>query len=397
MSGLIDSAPYVVEQIRVTIIDLRTAWGWLDELVEPGRDSAPMPVLSDEQRVRLDEVAAAERVDRLAPPVNLPPGARQFAPTSAYASPSTRAGARLGVIDARATVHGMVLETARLVAGFLHASYVGGRAGAAAVLDALEFIDGPRPCWVATVAGVIWWREPAGAIVDVRDVDALAAVDVALQRALRVARRAARDVDGDPVAPVDHRCPACGRRSLELDYGSQQELVDGAVREQARRRWTVSCVSLACRCAGEGCGCRQRVRYEGRRHAWAYGELSGPYGLWRAIAAADRRRRGPEARVGSETAGHGGWSERRVPRRVGRAQRDNDGVLWWDRERACAQLGVKPQNLWDWARRSARDPDFPRLDPPWRDGPISWYRAEQLLDVDEHLSRATKGRNRSAA
>jgi hypothetical protein len=372
-TGLIDAAPYVLDQIRVTVADLRAAWGWLAELVEPGRDSAPMPVLSDDQRARLDQVAAAERADRHAPPVNLPPGARQFAPTSAYASPATRAGARVAVVDARATVRGMVVDVAHMVAGCIDASYVGG----AVVLDALDWID--------------------GAIADVRDVDALAAVDAALQRALIIARRAARDSAADPVAPVDHRCPACGRRSLELDYGSEHELVDGAVREQSRRRWTISCISLGCRCVGEGCGCRQRVRYGGRRHAWAYGELAGPYGLWRAIAAADRRRRGPEARVGSETAGHGGWSERRVPRRVGRAQRDNDGVLWWDRERACAQLGVKPQNLWDWARRSARDPDFPRLDPPWRDGPISWYRAEQLLDVDEHLARATKGRNRRAA
>ncbi|MCW6010330.1 hypothetical protein K1W54_38145 [Micromonospora sp. CPCC 205371] len=396
MNPLIDSTPYVVDQIRVTIAGLRTAWGWLGELVEPGRDSAPAAVLSDAMRARLDELAAAERADRYAPPVNLPPGARQFASSSAYALPATRAGARIAVVDARARVHALVVDAARMVADQLGTVYVGDRAGDAGVLDALDWLDAPPDRWVATAGGVVWHRRHGGVLDQLRDADAAARVDTALQRALRLARAAARDVDGEHTAPVDGRCPACGRRSLELDFVSVAQLRAGELDERARRAWTVSCLSEACRCIGEGCRCRQKVRYAGRRHAWAYGELAGPYGLWRAMNAAGRRRRGPETRVGSEAAGHGGWAERRVPTRVGRAVRDVDGVLWWDRERACAQVGASAANLRDWVRRSKANPAWPRLDAPHRDGTVSWWRAEQLLDVDEHLAAATRGRRRSA-
>jgi hypothetical protein len=393
---IIDPTPFVVDQIRATIGQLRIAWSWLAELVEPGRDSAPAAVLSDEARARLDDLAAAERADRFAPPSHLPPGARQFAPASAYALPATRAGARIGVLDARARVHALVVDAAHTVAAQLGAVWVGDRPGDAGVLDALDWLDAPPNRWIASTRGVVGWRPDGGVLDQLRDADTVAMVDTALMRALRLARAGARDVEGEHTAPVDGRCPACGRRSLELDFGSVAELHAGETSERARRGWTVSCLSESCRCVGEGCRCRQRVRYEGRRHAWAYGELAGPHGLWRAMSAASRRRRGPETRVGSEAAGHGGWAERRVPTRVGRAVRDADGVLWWDRDRACAQVGASPANLRDWLRRSKANPTWPVLDQPIRDGPVAWWRAEQLLDVDEHLAAATRGRRRSA-
>jgi len=391
------TAVLLVEQIRATIADLREAWSWLGDLIEPGRDSAPIPVLTDAQRARQDEAIAAERAERDAWSADVPVGQRQFAaPAGRYALAGSRPGARIGVIDARAAVHGIVLDVARTVAAAEGARYVGDRAGLAGVRDALDWLDGGAPCWIATVDGVIWRTPPGGVLAQLDDAAVATVVNARLSRANRIAREAARSPDGEHHAPVDHRCPACGRRSLELDYGSDELLHRGAEDERYRRAWTVSCISEACRCAGEGCGCRQRIRYPGRRHAWAYGELSGPYGLWAAVRAADRRRRGPEARVRSEVYGHGGWAERRVPRRVGRAVRDHDGVLWWDRERACTQLGIKPEQLWDWVRRSAAKPGFPRLDRPRRDGAVSWYRADQLLDVDGHLARSTRGRTRPA-
>jgi len=346
-----DATPWIVEQIGVTIPTLKEAWGWLDELVVPGRDSAPIPLQTDAQRALAAALAEAERAER------------------AYALPATPAAARVAILDARAAVHALVLDAARTVAAAAGAVYIGQRPGADGVLDALDWIAGEAP--------------------DLRDPEAAADVDGALQRALRIARAAARDA-GEHVAPVDERCPACGHRSLQLDYGSDEQLREGLDNERARRGWTVTCISQACRCAGPGCGCGQRVRYPGRRHVWAYGALPE---LWAATAAARHRRRGPETRIGSEAAGHGGWIGR-VPRRVGRAVRDAAGVLWWDRERSCAQLGIRPQMLWDWVRRSRTEPDFPPL-VPRRDGPVTWYRAEQLLDVEWHLAQSTRGRRRA--
>lgn len=362
------------ESGRVLVDELRTVWGWLDELVEPGRDSAPVPLMTDVQRARQAEAAAVESAERAAATGTAPVGQRQFLVPGHGALVSARPAARLGILDARVAVHGLVSDAARVAARGMNASYVGARPGEAGVLDALS--------WLAEVLA------EADPVTVIR-------VEAMLARAVRIAREAARSVDGEHLAPVDHRCPACGHRSLQLDYVSEASLRAAGDDERARWSWTVSCISESCRCAGEGCWCGQRIRYAGRRHAWAYGELSGPRGLWAAIRAADDRRRGPEARVGSEAAGNGGWSERRPPSRVGRAVRDRDGVLWWDRDRACAQLRVKREQLWDWVRRSGADPDWPRLDPPRRDGRVSWYRAQQLLTVEWHLEQSPRRRARA--
>lgn len=346
---LVDPVPYLVEQILVSVAELRIVWGWLGDLVEPGRDTVVVPVLTDDQRAAAAARARAEVAER-----------------AGSAMPSTPAGARLQVVDAKVAVHGQILDAAGTAAAAVGAVYVGLRAGDAGVIDALGWLYGN--------------------VGNVGNAQALAGVDRLLQRAVRIGHTAARVVDGAHTAPVDHRCPACGRRSLQLDYVSEQLLAAALDRELSRRGWTVACISASCRCSGTGCGCRQQVRIEHRRHAWGYGELGGRHGLWAAIRTADRRRRGPETRVRSESAGNGGWSEHRFPTRVGRAVRDEDGVLWWDRDRACAQLGVPPTRLWDWVRRSAREERFPRLDPPRRDGPVSWYAAEQLLDVDHHVT-----------
>lgn len=389
----IDPLPHLVEQIHVTIASLRKEWAWLEDLVEPGRDSAPLPLLTDAQRARQAAAAAAERDEWADQSAWLPRGARQFAPAAASALAPSPAAARVTVVDARIAVHHLVVDVAHRAANALATRWVGGRAGDAAVVDVLDWLEGPPPCWIATADGTIWRIPPGGALAELHDVALVVDVDAALQRALAIVRRACRDSVGEHTVPVDHRCPACGRRSLQLDYVHPDLLVDALDGQRARRGWTVNCISEACRCTGEGCGCRQRVRYAGRRHAWRYGELSGPDGLWTAIAVADRRRRGPDSRVGSGAAGHGGWAERRT---AGRAVRDAGGVLWWDRERACAQLGVRPQQLWDWVRLARERSGFPNLAAPRRDGPVSWYRADQLLDVEWHVSQSTRGRRRSA-
>lgn len=73
-----------------------------------------------------------------------------------------------------------------------------------------------------------------------------------------------------------------------------------------------------------------------------------------------------------------------------------DDVQWWSTEYACAQLGVRPQHLHDWVRRSKAGNGFPRVDPPRRRGNTAAYRADQLLEAEYHTATATRGRRRVA-
>lgn len=74
---------------------------------------------------------------------------------------------------------------------------------------------------------------------------------------------------------------------------------------------------------------------------------------------------------------------------------DDQGVRWWTTAWACAQLGVSRHRLHDWVRRSRREPGFPKVDPPRRQGNVALYRAQQLLNAEHHTAAATRGRKRS--
>lgn len=298
-----DPIPIILDQVRLTIDRLRECWSWLELLVEPGRETrAPGVVETDAVRELQFYRAMHEQAYKV---IALQNGRGALAPTPA--------GARVSVIDARAAVHGQVVAVARRVAVYRHATYVGPVAGVDATLAALDWLAGTDGSgWVAGTDGV-WWRR--GALDWIRDAELAASVDKDLQRASRLAHEAAR-VDGDfdqavpgvvreLYAPIDGRCPACRNKSLQLVH-------DG--NEHNRRRWHIRCVSEHCRCWGAGdentppCGCRRWSKVPGRSHAWAWGELTGPYGLWRAMEAASPAR----PRVGSSTSGHGGWSDRRT-------------------------------------------------------------------------------------
>lgn len=255
------------DQVLATIARLRESWAWLVELVEPGRERTSAPVLTDTQRARQGAAAIAERADRAA---NAAAGRGALAPAPA--------GARLDVIAAKVIVHSVVLDAVRIAhLAVFGATYRGARAGDAAVVDALDWLD----LMVDTAAGT----------------GVLAQLDRMLARADAVARRAARVTD-DPVAPAG-RCPACGRRSLQWQMTGTDS-----------RAWSVVCTSERCACIGPGCGCWHRVRYPGRRHAWYSTELDGPYGLWRAMERAAAAR--STGRLGSSRRGHGGWPERGI-------------------------------------------------------------------------------------
>lgn len=282
---------YTVEQIRITADELRTAWAWLRLLVEPGRETSVGTAVDDQRAERLTAAGFQARAYR---EWNLRRGLSALPP-----SPGS---ARVGIVDAQVHVHGIVVDVATRTA-----RSVGGRPPAradtvvATVNAALDWLTGdagePGRPWITGTGGVLW---RAGPLDELRDAGLAAGVDRDLQRADRIARAAARVLD-ERVQPIDHRCPACGQRSLQLYYDGDD-----------RRRWYVRCVSARCRCTGSGepgrpsCGCRQATRYAGRPHAWAYGELEGPFGLWAAIAATSPDRPRLEAR----TAGHGGWQSR---------------------------------------------------------------------------------------
>lgn len=291
VAGPVESA---VGEARDVLDRLRMSWRWLRLLAEPGRETHTGRVLTDAQRAARDATAAQERAERFtAPRPDRTVGDDLVSRASLVgvgALASTSAPVRLGVVLDAARVRAKVVTAVKLLrdAGVAHR---GDRA-------LLEWLGGSAPApWVASTSGVLWRRGPLDDAADVdASLDLLDGVRGLLDEADELAREAA-GVNGERVAPMEQRCPACGNRSLQLHYDGDD-----------RSRWHVRCISAACRCTGAGCGCRQQVRYPKRPHAWAAGELDGPYGLWQAIASA----RGPAHRVRSTAAGHGGWAERKT-------------------------------------------------------------------------------------
>lgn len=278
----------LVQQARTSIDDLRQALAWLSLLAEPGRDASTALAVDDDLAERLTAQGMQARAYR---DWNLTRGLSALPPTAA--------AARLGVLDAQAAVHGLVLDVARLVAAARGSTYVGMASGGQAVVDALDWLEeGHRPDpWITGPEGVRW---RAGPLDSLRDGDVAGEVAARLQRANTIARRTARVLDEDPVQPLEHHCPACGRQSLQLHYdrGDLVAAADGITPRQ-RSRWYAQCISGRCRCTVEGCGCGMRMRIAGRRHAWAWGELPD---LWRAIERAQHRR---HRRVGRSADGRG--------------------------------------------------------------------------------------------
>ena len=257
-----------------------TAYGWLLVLTEPGREPRAAPrLLSDTQRAESARQAAAEAADRRA---NLRAGLT--------AGPASGAPLQLGMVHARTRAVGAVAHLVGEVDARLPPQHRFGPVTAATVPAALDWLAGPGPArWATSTAGVTRRR---GVLVDV-DVPLVVRAGDRLARAADEARAAAGIVT-DRVAPYPVQpCPACRRRSLEIDATLRNE-----------RYWTVRCISASCVCLGSICGCRRRGTILGRQHAWSWGEL--PMLAW----AQDQHRRSYPVR--SATVGHGGWAERRL-------------------------------------------------------------------------------------
>ncbi|HEX8345042.1 MAG TPA: hypothetical protein VF657_09895 [Actinoplanes sp.] len=256
---------------------LLRAVGWLAILTVPGTEPRPAPrLLSDEQLAQMQDLARAESAER-----------------AASAMPASSAPARLDAIAARDAA---VRSTGRIVRTVARAAPH--RFGTAVTLlnlrHALDYIAGggdPAPGWAASATGETYRR---CALAELPDTAVAEHVARRLGEAADAASAAA-GIRTERVMPFPGgACPACRRRSLQVDATLADE-----------RYWTVTCISDACRCAGPGCGCGQGVRIEGRRHAWPHSEFDGPDGLRRAITLS---RRHP---IRSAAAGHGGWAERR--------------------------------------------------------------------------------------
>jgi hypothetical protein len=310
---------YTVEQIRITVDQLRESWEWLLEHTAPGHaSSASAPAQTDEQAERLEALGHSDRAYR---DWNLRHGMS--------ALPPSPAAVRIGAVDAQAAVAAAVMEAVHLVAEQLRACYIGGRGRQGdTVRAALDWIaadssyewasaepvgclisspeqlvdelaagrDEVRRAALAAASGYALFVDPLDGL---RDEATAAKVDKLLQRADRAARAATRTLDEEPEPVIDPdtgrpaRCPACGRRSLQLQNGE------------------IRCVSSSCSCTGDAvpdqpeCGCRRPEKRAGRPHAWGRAEVDQ---LWAAISAAV-----PQAvkrSLGHGAAGHGGWQSR---------------------------------------------------------------------------------------
>lgn len=262
---------------------LTRAYGWLLVLAEPGREPRPAPpLLTDEQRHLAAVRSRAEATDRAG---NLRSGL-----SAGAASP---APVRLDMLTARADAVRVIAELAArvTVAGAMPFGEPVAERNLVHAVDWLAGDSGPS-CWAAPAAGPAYRR---GVLVDVADMRVVDQVARGLRSTADRARTAAGIVE-EAVAPYAVQpCPACGRRSLQIDATLPQE-----------RYWTVRCISAGCRCAGPGCSCLQRPAMEDRPHAWTYAELH-------LLELAQQRRRISHP-VRSGAVGHGGWSSRRKDR-----------------------------------------------------------------------------------
>lgn len=338
---------------------LRESWAWLDELVEPGPETSAGRVLTDADRKRQAAEAAEDRAVRLA---GLrvqgdveDPGAWYLLPQggdqSALApSPSP---VRLAVVELQTYLADRVR---RVVARAHH--HGTSRPPRAGVLGWLDWLDGPFAAPLDLL--------PGGTLAWVADQ---------LDHVDQLARQAA-GVVGERVAPLPDRCPACRRKSLQLLYTGDD-----------RKTWAVLCASASCLCTGTGCPCRAAVRYEGRRHVWAYGELDGRSGLWAAITAV---RRAPVP-IRHSAAGHGHasaawsrWSQTADLDRSGDPMHivtDTEGVRWADTATVLAQLDVKRKLLNDWVRRGL-------VAAPRPAGGRWWYALDQCIEAERETAES---------
>lgn len=268
---------------------VREAWGWLRLVLAPGPETTAHRPYSDAAA----EARSAEAME-----------AATFRAIALQNKMSALAPApaplRIDVLDAQEAVRRIVLQVVADVADYHHEEPSGpGTRRVATVDTALAYLDDARARAVLVVNGDgVCWRMDR--ISEITAAGVLARVGRDLAAAAELARRASRCTEGT-VLQLEHRCPACGRRSLQLECnGSDQN------------QWHVACVSASCQCIGTECGCRQPVREPFRPHVWSRAELGGSFGLSAAIDAAAARRARRRPRLSSSAGGHGGWPERRT-------------------------------------------------------------------------------------
>lgn len=264
---------------------LLRAYAWLLVLTTPGREPRPAPgLLSDRALESRAAEAAKEAAER-----------RKSPRVGVGALATTAAPAAVVMLDAQAAVVRAVGRVTRRVGRHIpptHRLPARRRARPSDVVDAIHWLAGGDPAWAVSPAGEVLRQ---GVLSELQSLRVAERVVEDLRDAADAARSAAA-ITPDRVVPYPGGpCPACGRRSLQIDATLSNP-----------RWWWVECISEACVCTGPGCPCgRLPFSTDRGRHSWRGAQLQR---LDAAIAA--RRRRSP---VRSTVRGHGGWPDRHTP------------------------------------------------------------------------------------
>lgn len=277
-----DQRLYLIDDTIRAAYRLTAAIGWLAVLTVPGREPRPSSrPWSEETAERATAQWYRERAEAWRA------GRAGLAGSEHPWSGPSAAPLRIQALAAIEATRPRVARAVAVAAG--HPVLVDGwvpwlRPGdpVRAVVEAIDWLAGPGPGWVVDRAGVVRRR----CVVDELPADLVERVRADLDRAVGPAEDAAGITDRDLIPfPGGARCPACGRRSLEVDVTVPSE-----------RWWVVRCTARGCLCTGAGCGCRQRVRYAGRAHAWPASEFPDLAARLRAQPGAGRVRSGHAGR-----------------------------------------------------------------------------------------------------
>jgi hypothetical protein len=257
------------------LAEVRAAWDWLTEQVQPGPTDPPSERHITPQQAAIEErEARRDREARYLPPTYASPGLPSGAARYLAVPPPSSVGPHPDAARV-SPIHGRVIVAEQLwrAAADLHLAVHGTPIERLVVNPRTRPPDTACPacaarsgCWcdrddmqVAAALHVITTHLEAGA----HHLDCLLPV---LERVNRDARRAAGALE--TLLVLKAACPACDGRDLVADCSSPD-----------RDEWSIRCRNSLCTCAGPGCPCASAVRYAGKQHRWQAGK-----GQWHDLA-----------------------------------------------------------------------------------------------------------------
>jgi hypothetical protein len=258
-----------------TLAEVRAAWDWLTEQVQPGPTDPPSERHITPLQAQIEErEARRDREARYLPPTHARPGVPSGATRLIAVPPPSSVGphpdaARVSPIHGRVIVAEQLWRAAADLHHAVHGTPIERR------------VINPRtraphtPCPACTAASGCWCdsddMQVAAALhvigthleTGIQYLDCLLPV---LEKVNRDARRAAGALE--TLLVLKAVCPACDARDLVADCSSPN-----------RDEWSIRCRNRLCTCAGPGCPCGSAVRYQGKQHRWAAGK-----GQWHDLA-----------------------------------------------------------------------------------------------------------------